>query len=326
MHLHLRQGRMLNACAPFSAEYFARAVVMPNTIPSVNTPERLISYRREITEAVDYEPFVPLMTFKLYPGMTPDAVRALADSGAVAGKLYPEGSTTNAEDGVKSWRQIRDALSEMEKTGVVLSIHGEKPDSFVLDREKDYLPELFEIAEAFPSLKIVLEHLSCAESVDAVMKGPQNLAATVTAHHLCITLDELIGGGINPFNFCKPVAKTPADREALQGALLSGSGKFFFGSDSAPHPVQAKLKSSGSAGIFSSPCAMQLLISFFEKNNSLSLLENFTSKFGADFYSLPLNTETITFEKREYAVPTEISGLVPFMAGTVLDWSLKKNS
>ncbi|MCL2792522.1 MAG: dihydroorotase [Spirochaetaceae bacterium] len=332
MHLHLRQGEILKVCAPESAKWFQRAMIMPNTIPPIINSERLISYRKEIEEAVFYrnnresnipkENFTPLMSFKLYPGMKEEEVIKLSKAGAVAGKLYPEGSTTNSEDGVKSWKQITEALSAMSKLGIILAIHGEKPDSFVLDREKDYLPELFQIIEHYPDLKIVLEHVSSVEGVNAVINGPVNLGGTITIHHLLITLDDLLGGGINPHNFCKPVVKTPKDREAIQNAALSGNRKFFFGSDSAPHPESLKIKTGGNAGIFSAPVAFPLLVSFFEKNGSKELLENFTSRYGAEFYNLPLNSSSITLERKESKVPERFSDIVPFMAGATIEWDI----
>ncbi|MCL2480875.1 MAG: dihydroorotase [Spirochaetaceae bacterium] len=318
MHVHLRQGEILKVCAPESAKWFERALVMPNTNPPINNRERLISYKKEIEEAISYhenKTFTPLMSFKLYPEMKEEDVIKLSEAGAIAGKLYPEGSTTNSEDGIKSWEQIKEALSAMSKLGIVLSIHGEKPDSFVLEREKDYLPELFKIIEHYPDLKIVLEHISSADGINAVITGPANLGATITVHHLLITLDDLIGQGIDPHNFCKPVVKTPKDREAIKNAVLSGNRKFFFGSDSAPHLESAKLKAGGSAGIFSVPAAIPLLVSFFEKNGSQELLENFISKYGAEFYKLPLNKSSITLERKENKIPGKFLDIIPFMAG-----------
>lgn len=326
MHLHLRQGELLKNCISDTAGIVARALVMPNILPPVCSAQRLTSYKSEIEEALKELPgkpdFTPLMTFKLYPDMKEDVLEPLFKAGAVAGKLYPEGSTTNAEDGVKSWKQIREALSFMEKKGIALSIHGERPESFVLEREKDYLAELGAILHNYPSLKVVLEHVSSKEGVDFVLAGPPNLAATITVHHLYLTLDDLIGGGINPHNFCKPVVKTPRDRDAVRKAALSGNSKFFFGSDSAPHPETSKLKKNGSAGIYTAPCALPMLASFFENNGSLDLMENFTSRFGAEFYSLGLNKGTITLEKKGFKIPLNRGSIIPFMAGEDAQWSI----
>ena len=324
MHLHLRQGEILKVCAPESAKWFERALIMPNTTPPINNMERLRNYKKEIEEAVCRKNgnFTPLMSFKLYPDMKEEEVIKLAEAGAIAGKLYPAGSTTNSEDGVKSWEQIKEALSAMSRLGIVLSIHGEKPDSFVLDREKNYLPELFKIIEHYPKLRIALEHVSSIEGVNAVLTGPATLGATITVHHLLLTLDDLIGAGIDPHNFCKPVVKTPKDKDAIQNAALSGNSKFFFGSDSAPHPEQQKLKTAGSAGIFSAPAAIPLLVSFFEKNGSKELLENFTSKYGAEFYKLPLNKSSITLERRENKIPERLLDIIPFMAGSKIEWDI----
>ena len=334
MHLHLRQGEILKICAPLSAKWFERALIMPNTTPPVNNAEKLISYKKEIEEAVlrtrDANKdsgilkgdFTPLMSFKLYPGMKEEEVVKLSKAGAIAGKLYPEGSTTNSQDGIKSWKQIEEALSAMSKLGIVLSIHGEKPGSFVLDREKDYLPQLFKIIERYPDLKIVLEHVSSAKGVNAVLNGPAALGATITVHHLLITLDDVIGAGINPHNFCKPVVKTPKDRDAVRNAALSGNKKFFFGSDSAPHAESSKLKAGGSAGIFSAASAIPLLVSFFEKNGSKELLENFISRYGAEFYKLPLNKSSITLERKENKIPERFSDIIPFMAGSSIEWDI----
>ncbi len=340
MHLHLRQDRILKICAPESAKWFERALIMPNTTTPINNSERLVNYKKEIEEIIlntkasekscgnlnTKTDFIPLMSFKLYPGMKEEEIVKLSKAGAVAGKLYPEGSTTNSEDGVKSWKDIKEALSAMSRLGIVLSIHGEKPDSFVLDREKDYLPELFQIIENYPDLKIALEHVSSTEGINAVLNGPETLAATITVHHLYITLDDLIGAGINPHNFCKPVVKTPRDRQSVRDAALSGNRKFFFGSDSAPHPESSKLKAGGTAGIFSAPAAIPLLLSFFEKDGSKELLENFISRFGAEFYKLPLNKLSITLERKENKIPERFSDIVPFMAGSSVEWSLSSHN
>ncbi len=320
MHIHLRQGENMKSYARSAASVFARALVMPNTIPPVNNAETLLSYKKEIMDAAP--DLNPLMAFKLCRGMKKEEVFKLKSAGTIAGKLYPAGATTNSEDGVRNWKDIKDALSAMEEAGIVLSIHGEDPQVFSLDREKAYLPELFQILENYPDLEVVFEHVSSREGVKAVLGGGENLSATVTPQHLLFTLDDLLGGMLNPLLFCKPIVKTPDDRDAVQEAVLSGNSKFFFGSDSAPHPESAKFGTSGSAGSYNTHASLPLITSFFEKSGRLDLLEDFTSRFGAEFYGLSLNTETITLEKSPYKVP-EISGAsVPLMAGEILDWKI----
>ncbi len=320
MHIHLRQGESMKDYAEAAASVFARALVMPNTLPPVNSASAMTSYRREILDAVPG--FKPLMTFKLYRGMGKDEVFSLKESGACTGKLYPAGATTNSDDGVRSWKEISEALSAMEESGLVLSIHGEKPESFCLDREKDYIPELYQILDNFPDLRVVFEHVSGREGVKAVLEGGGNLAATVTPQHLLFTLDDLLGGMLNPLLFCKPVVKTPYDREAVQEAVLSGSSKFFFGSDSAPHPENTKFARKGSAGCYNTHAAIPLITSFFEKNDKLDMLENFVSRFGAEFYQLELNSGSISIEKSPYKVPEKSGDAVPFMAGKELEWKV----
>lgn len=316
MHIHLRQGDMLRTTVRDASEWFCRGVVMPNTLPPVNSPEAAVSYRNEILSLTDS--FEPLMTFKLYAGMTGEAVRKMAAVGAVVGKLYPAGVTTNSQDGVRTWRDIREALSAMCDLGMILSIHCEKPDASVLEREYRYHSEFRSIIRAFPGLKMVFEHISDRRSVDFVASLPENVAATVTAHHLLITLDDVIGGNMNPHNFCKPVVKGIKDMEAIRRAAFSGDRKFFFGSDSAPHLKTKKESGSAGGGIYSAPCAVPLMAELFEKEGQLDKLENFLSVYGPDFYGLPRTKEKLSLERKESLIPAETDGIVPFMAGSEL--------
>jgi len=321
-HIHLRQGDLLGMTVHHCSSVFARAIVMPNTIPPIDSPESLEDYRRQIS-GID-PAFRPLMTFKLLKGMSSENIRLLKKAGAVAGKLYPAGSTTNSADGITHWKEIVELLKVMEEEGLVLSVHGEDPSVFSLDREKAYIPEILEICEEFPQLKVVFEHLSSAEGISTVETGPDNLAGTITVHHLLLTLDDLIGGSLNSHNFCKPVLKGPKDREAIQSVVLEGNRKFFFGSDSAPH--SALKKSKGAAGSYTAPVTLPLLAEFFESSNRLELLENFTSRFGAEFYGLPLNEEKIVMEKERWTVPERYGEVIPFFASKEINWKVKKMS
>lgn len=321
MHLHLRQGDMLKTTVRDAELWFAQGVVMPNTVPAINTPERLIAYRDEIISLA--HGFKPIMSFKLYPGMSADAIKTMASSGALLGKLYPAGVTTNSEDGVKSWHEIKEALGAISDLGLVLSIHCEKPDSFCLEREYEYHQEFAAIAKAYPDLRMVFEHISDRRSIDFVAGLSDKVAGTITAHHLLLTLDDVIGANMNPHTFCKPVVKGPKDRDALQKAAFSGDKKFFFGSDSAPHLKTKKESGSAGGGIYSSPVAVPLMTELFEKNGQLDKLENFMSVYGPAFYGIKPAESRITLVQKKSTIPAVTDGIVPLCAGKILSWGLK---
>ena len=320
-HIHLRQGAILKNAISDCSRCFSRALIMPNTIPPIASARLLRNYREEIQKAD--RGFTPLMTFKLLKTQNAEDIHALKNSGAIAGKLYPAGSTTNSADGIKNWKEIRPLLKEMDDAGLVLSIHGEDPSVFSLDREKAYIPRILEIAAQFPHLKIVFEHLSSREGVKAVENGPVNLYGTITVQHLLFTLDDVVGGSIEPHNFCKPVLKKPEDRGYIQKVVLEGNNKFFFGSDSAPHLIKNKENNAGSAGCYTSPVALPLLAQFFDNNDKLEKLESFVSRYGADFYGLPYNNEKITLVKKSWTVPEEFSGIKAIFAGKKINWNIE---
>ena len=324
MHLHLRQDGALAGYVRTAAKHFARAIVMPNTIPAIATVESLLQYKKQIVR--EAPAFTPLMTFKIAEKMSSGDVAAMGSAGAVAGKYYPRGSTTNAEDGVKDLNSIHPVLEKMEQLNLVLCVHAEDPSDPVLEREKLFLSQLEGIEKKYPALRVILEHVSCKETVDFVNSMPKTFAATVTPHHLLYTIDDLLGEKLNPHLFCKPVLKTEKDKSAIQEAVLSGDGRFFFGSDSAPHPISAKECTSSAAGIYSSPVAMSLLIEFFEKAGALKRLDDFTGKFGAAFYELDKNSEKVTYVKNPWVVPGLIDGVVPLCADKTLLWRLDSDA
>jgi dihydroorotase len=291
---------------------------MPNTLPPVTGPDQLKTYEQQIREAAPG--FTPLMTFKILEAMAPGDVAALHDAGAVSGKLYPAGVTTNASDGVRDWKRCREIFREMEKRGLILSVHAELPGAPVLKQEELYLSVLEDIAEEFPGLKIIAEHLSTAAAARWVARSPENIGATVTVHHLLYTLDDLMGGALNPYLFCKPVVKTAEDRAALRDLVFSGTPGVFFGSDSAPHPRSRKESGKASPGIFSAPAALSLLTGLFEEADTLVQMEAFVSVNGARFYGLDPNPGTVTLVKESWTVPEEIGGAVPLLAGRELEW------
>lgn len=256
-HAHLRQGEPLMQYARQHAGQFGRVLLMPNTMPPIFNVARLTEYRADVERALaaipDSERFEPLFTFKILPSMLAAEIESFAHAGAIAGKYYPSGSTTNAADGPRSFDDVDEVLSAMEESGLVLCIHGENPEVPVFERERAFLPQVERLLARYPHLRIVLEHLSDEESVRFVEQGPANLAATITAHHLLFTVDDMIRDSMNPHLYCKPVLKFARDREALRSAVLSGSKKFFFGSDSAPHPREKKECTAAAPGGRSPP-------------------------------------------------------------------------
>lgn len=315
-HLHLRRGEMLRRVLPYSSGVFSRALVMPNTLPPILGGADVTAYRNEILEALpEGHEFEPIMTLKLTDRTTPRDIDGAAQAGAPAAKLYPAGATTNSDDGVRNARNCYAAFGEMERSGMILCIHAEDPDVFVLERERRYLDTIAEIAGTFPALRIIIEHVSDAKSVEFVRAAGENIGATVTVHHLVATLDDIVGECLSPHMYCKPVPKTPDDRDALREVVFAGVPRFFFGSDSAPHAPGEKEGPCGAAGVFSAPTAIPILADLFEEHHlpiasaagaagatgatgaAGASLEAFTSFYGADFYGLPRNTGRVSVER-----------------------------
>lgn len=316
MHLHLREGAMLRTVAPLSARDFAAAVVMPNLVPPVTSLERLAAYRAEIAAAVAPQSFTPLMTLFFQPY---DEATLLAARPQIIGvKLYPDGVTTNSAGGVSDLTAVEPTLALLERLGIPLLVHGES-HGFVLDREAEFLPVYERWARMFPALTIVMEHITTAGAVDLLERHP-NLAATVTLHHLLITLDDVAGGLLSPHLFCKPIAKRPEDRAALVAAALAAHPRLMFGSDSAPHPVERKEAAGCAAGVFSAPVILPLLAELFARHGALDRLQAFVSDNARAVYGLTPPDKTVTLARRPWQVPAHYGDVVPFYAGQTLEW------
>ncbi|WGS88532.1 dihydroorotase [Methylomonas sp. UP202] len=328
-HLHLRSGAMLRTVVGHTARQFARAIVMPNLKPPVVTVEQALRYRDEILQALPAgADFQPLMTLYL-TGNTPIAeVEKVAKSEHVhAFKLYPAGATTNSDAGVANIEAAYPLFEAMEKFAVPLLVHGEvtAAEYDIFDREKVFLDtQLTGIVRRFPSLRIVVEHLTTREAVQFVGEAPAHVGATITPQHLLYNRNAILAGGIRPHFYCLPVLKREHHRQALLEAAGSGNPKFFLGTDSAPHPTAAKETSCGCAGCYSAHAALELYAEAFEQIGALDKLEGFASQFGADFYGLPRNVGTITLERRTWALPERYGeaeqSLTPLRAGETLNW------
>lgn len=326
-HLHLRDGEMLKAVAPYSARQFARAIIMPNLVPPVTTVDAASAYRDRIRAAAG-PGFEPLMTCYLTDSIDPDELaRGHADKVWVAAKLYPAGATTNSHSGVTDVRHIYSALERMQEIGMVLCVHGEvtDPEIDIFDREAVFLERVLgPVLRDFPGLRIVLEHITTADSADFVRDAGPNVAATITPQHLHLNRNALFAGGLRPHAYCLPVVKRERHRLAVRAAAVSGSPKFFLGTDSAPHLKEAKESGCGCAGIWNAPHALESYLAVFEDEGALDRFEGFASQHGARFYGLPLNEGTVTLERTDNPVPGELaaaeSTLVPFHAGETLRW------
>ena len=329
-HVHLRDGAMLAAVAPYTARQFARAIVMPNLSPPVTTVEAGAAYRDRILTATTGLDFTPLITCYLTDGLSPEELaRGHAEGVFTAAKLYPAHATTGSAHGVTDVRHIHGVLERMQAIDMPLLIHGEVTDHDVdiFDREAVFIERtLSGIVRDFPDLRIVFEHITTAEAVDFVDASGPLIAATITPQHLHINRNAMFAGGIRPHAYCLPVAKRERHRLALRKAATSGSVKYFLGTDSAPHAVEAKEAACGCAGIFNAPFAIESYAAVFDEEGALDRLEAFASENGPRFYRLPLNEGSITLERSAQEVPASLpaagTGVVPFHAGETLAWRL----
>jgi len=330
-HLHLRDGEALQAVAPFTARQFARAIVMPNLKPPVTTVAAAAAYRDRIKAAVPAGlAFEPLMTLYLTDATSPAEIRKAKDSGFVVGaKLYPAGATTHSDAGVTAIEKIYPALAAMEESDLVLQVHGEVTDAAadVFDRETLFIDRVLSpVAERFPRLRIVFEHVTTRAAVQFVTGSRKGIAATLTPQHLLLNRNAMFTGGIRPHHYCLPVLKREQDRVALVQVATSDDARFFLGTDSAPHARHTKENACGCAGVFSAHAALELYAEVFEQAGQLGRLEAFASERGADFYGLPRNQGSIKLVRKEWRPPASYRfgehELVPFRAGETIAWQL----
>ncbi|WP_219893930.1 dihydroorotase [Aquisediminimonas profunda] len=330
-HVHLRDGPMLQAVLPYTAHQFARAIVMPNLSPPVTNVAEGLAYRSRIEAAIPAGmDFTPLIVAYLTDSSDADEIaRGHADGVFTACKLYPAHATTNSAHGVTDIRNIMPVLERMQAIGMPLLVHGEvtDPTTDIFDREAIFIERILApLSRQLPALKIVFEHITTADAADFVASAPANIAATITPHHLHINRNAMFAGGIRPHAYCLPVAKREQHRLAIRKAAVSGSPKFFLGTDSAPHARHTKEAACGCAGIFNAPYALESYAAAFDEDGALDRLEGFASEFGPRFYGLPLNSGSVTLERHPLQVPDRIAAdgaeLVPFHAGEAIGWRL----
>jgi dihydroorotase len=331
LHLHLRDGDALRSVMPHTAERFGRAIVMPNLKPPVTTVDAARAYRDRVLAAVPHDlDFVPMMTLYLTDKTPPEEIARAKESGFIhAVKLYPAGATTNSDSGVTDVRKVEPTLRAMAELKLPLLVHGEVTDPAVdvFDREHAFLERvLMPLLSRVAGLRVVLEHITTKEATAFVFGAGMNVAATITPQHLLMNRNAIFQGGIRPHHYCLPVLKREHHREALLEAAISGSFKFFLGTDSAPHARSAKESACGCAGIYSSHAGIELYAEAFEQAGALNRLDAFASRFGAEFYGLPRNRTTITLEKQPWTVPESYpfgnETIIPLRAGEQVGWRL----
>ena len=330
-HLHLRDGALMQSVLPDTARQFARAIVMPNLRPPVTTTALALEYRQRILAALPAGmKFEPLMTLYLTDNTSAEEIRKAKASGVVhAVKLYPAGATTNSDAGVTDIRNTYAALEEMQRCGMPLLVHGEVTDSNIdiFDREAVFIERVMQpLLRDLPELRVVFEHITTLDAAQFVADAPATLAATLTPQHLLYNRNAMLAGGIRPHYYCLPILKRETHRVALVKAVTSGNKKFFLGTDSAPHAQHTKEAACGCAGCYTAHTALELYAEAFEAAGALDKLEAFASFYGADYYGLPRNTDTVTLRRESWQVPDSIGfgehRLVPLRAGEAMQWKL----
>ena len=331
-HVHLRDGDALKTTVTDISRYFGRAIVMPNLVPPVTNAEIAKDYHQRIMAENPAEHFQPLMVLYLTDNTTADDIKAAKESGIVyAAKLYPAGATTNSSSGVTSVDNISTVLAAMQEVDMPLLIHGEVTDNHIdiFDREAVFIDTILQpLVANYPNLKVVLEHITTKNAVEFVQQANENVAATITVHHLLYNRNHMLVGGIRPHYFCLPILKRNIHQQALIEAATSGSDKFFLGTDSAPHPKHAKESACGCAGAYTAHAAIELYAEVFEQENALDKLEGFASLHGPKFYNLPVNSDKITLEKTSWNVPETLSFgndvVVPIRSNDTIAWQVKE--
>lgn len=330
-HIHLRDGVQLKDTVRDVSRYMGRAIIMPNLVPPVTNTEETLGYHQRIMDQEPQGNFEPLMVLYLTDKTQPEEIeKAKATGKIVAAKLYPAGATTNSDSGVTSVKNIYPVLEAMQNAGMLLLIHGEVTDSSIdiFDREKIFIDTILkDVVDDFPNLKIILEHITTKDAAEFVAAAGDNVAATITAHHLLFNRNHMLAGGIRPHFYCLPILKRNIHQEALIKAATSGSKKFFLGTDSAPHMKHAKEAACGCAGSYTAHAAIELYAEAFEAAGALDQLEAFASFNGPDFYNLPRNSDSITLIKESWDVPATypLGGeqVVPIRAGETIEWKVK---
>ena len=332
-HVHLRDLEALAHTVSATAQHFSRALVMPNLQPALTSVAMVIDYQQRIMAQLKHpKSFHPYMTLYLNSAVSAEELyKAKQHPDILGAKLYPAGATTNSAEGVSVLTDLYALFDLMQTYDLVLQIHGEVTYGDIFEREALFIEtQLKPLILNFPKLRIVLEHISTKDAVDFIKSAPDHVVATVTPQHLLYNRNQLLVSGIKPHYYCLPILKHQNDQNALLSVVASGHPKFFAGTDSAPHAQSEKESACGCAGVYSAPYALAMYAQVFETCNALPKLNDFLSKFGAQFYQLPLQTETITLIKQPQVIPASLpfgrQSVIPLAAGSTLDWSINEKA
>ena len=332
-HVHFRDNDALLSTVEATSRHFSRALIMPNLSPALTSCASVLAYRQRILSAMPTSSsFIPYMTLYLNESVTTKTLQEAAKNPYLLGaKLYPAGATTHSSEGVKSIKALYPLLECMQRHNLVLQVHGEVTHGDIFERETLFIEEYLQpLIKSFPALRVVFEHISTQSAVDFVKAAPPTVAATLTPHHLLYNRNQLLAGGIKPHYYCLPILKHERDQKALQEAAISGNPKFFAGTDSAPHAKNHKESACGCAGVYSAPFALAMYAELFDKLSHLDKLEAFTSRFGAQFYELPILESQIILINEPQSIPNTLpfgrEHVVPLAAGQTLQWSIREQS
>ena len=330
-HVHLRDGEALKTTVADISRYFGRAIVMPNLVPPVINAKMAKDYYQRIIDNCPNPQFKPLMVLYLTDKTKPEDIVEAKESGLVyAAKLYPAGATTNSDSGVTNVSNLTEVFRTMESVDMPLLIHGEvtHKEIDIFDREQVFIETILKpLVAKQPKLRIVLEHITTKQAVEFVRGAGNNIAATITVHHLLFNRNDMLVGGIKPHYYCLPILKRNTHQQALISAATSGEAKFFLGTDSAPHSQGAKESACGCAGSYTAHAAIELYAEVFEQEKALDKLEAFASLNGPQFYKLPINTDKITLVKKPWKVaatmPFGKKSVVPIRANDNVMWQVE---
>jgi len=332
LHVHLREGPMLQKVFPFTETFFSVAVVIPNLTDPIKTARDFKKYQKEIF-SYKHRDFEPIMGIMLTPNTTPEIVEEAYRAGAKFLKNIPVGVSTNGCGvALNNLSNVYPALKKAAELKMPLLIHSEvsvhiRDYNDWIERVNRSIPYLENLVKDSPELKIVIEHANTLKLIEFIQRANDNVKGTLSCHHQILTWKDVVdeqGNVVNPLNFCLPLAGKETDRLAVMEAAILDHENFGFGSDSAPHLIMNKRGATPAAGIFSIPVAIQLLAEIFEEKGYLAELQPFLSpKWAPKFYGFKPTKKEITLVKKGWRIPFEYENVPIFKGGEKINWSIK---